>query len=75
MGQKKLSADDITTMHFSNKVQDDSQAQLAVRYDVSQATVSRYVSQIEQEIEAMQLHGRDYYDARMEAYESFKHTY
>ncbi len=75
MTQKKLSAEDITTMHWSNKVAGDTQKELADRYNVSQGTVSRYVSQIQQEIDAMMKTGRDEYDARMEAYGSFKHTY
>ena len=73
--QKKLTADEITTMHYSNKEAGDTQKELAQRYGVSSATVSRYVSQIEREIEAMMKTGRDRYDARMEAYESFKRTY
>ena len=75
MEQKKLSADEITTMHYSNKVAGDTQAAIARRYGVSQGTVSRYVSQIEEQIQAMEKQGRDSYDARMEAYESFKRTY
>lgn len=73
--EKKLDAEDVTAIHYSNKVAGDTQEELARRYGVSEATISRYVRQIESEIEAMQTTGREYYDARMEAYEAFKRTY
>jgi len=75
MEQKKLTADEITTMHYANKVAGDTQASIARRYNVSQGTVSRYVSQIEEQIQAMKKQGRDSHAARMEAYDSFKRTY
>lgn len=67
---QKLTPDEMTTIHHSAKVMGDTYDRLARRYDVSPATIGKYVREIEAEIDAQTIHGVDRSEARRRAYQS-----